>query len=95
VVALVFESKGQHDDDILAFSQASGGLGEGSVWLAQVLQPWDMDRSGGLPASCVRVDQRREQLHQRQKADEGDAGGLLHKGWGSSGWGGILPGLKV
>ena len=80
VLALVFQTGGQADDEIAGFTGRGGRLGELTVRLAEEFQPWNMDHTRELPAARVGVNQRREQLHQRQKAEDCDAGSLLHSG---------------
>jgi len=78
LIALVFQAGCQADDDIAGIRRACGRLGGGSVWFAEEFQSWNMDHPRKLPAARVGVDQRREQLHQRQKAEDCDAGSSLH-----------------
>ena len=77
--ALVFQAGGRDDDNIQSFALADGCLSGFSMGLGQEFQARNMDRPGELPAAPrVRMNQRREQLHQSQKADDGGAGGLQH-----------------
>jgi len=77
VLAVVLEPRSQADDKVVR-SRLIQGLGQISTGVGEKLEPRNVDETGRLTAACMGMYQRRDQLHERQKADDDDARGLNH-----------------